>query len=744
MRARHTSATQHDAHVAADHHSAKERIRLSARGVLLLALACATFEAFALCALLELHHVLPAALAWLLPAEDARLSSASLWLLLVAVPVTGVASFAPGSIISHAVIQPAPSIAHRSKKSPTSTRSRLQDGYFQVFQLVAWLLYAAFLSGFAWSHWTAYDAAGERTTLAVLAFIAETLLVSSVLALERHAPRSPRRERLVVMANNFANMLLTVGALVLACSAELARQHRENAYALTVGADGVALVVTAVFNTYGLGGVLAPKAGWKFYQPFTGGAKFMLFQAISWTCFAVGLFLQGLYLLSVVILELELFVGATALAGSLFLVSEVLMVMSLLVFKGSSTTATNANANAKTIQQQLRDVAEDCLGAFLVGLFANVQWVPSALFVVLFAVTTRLSALQVLLYVLLTTFVEALIIISRSIAVHLYNQDSKYGKRTEVSEFRAKYLFPQVTAMLLPAVLAYTHYKASHDAALPFTILAVAFYVYVPAYAGQPQVTGARKKQHWVTQRSEVMEKVADYFDGQLFREAPLDPQQHYILGFHPHGILTSTVQWLQFSQRWRDLFPGVYGHILTASVLHQIPLARDVLQFFGGREVSRQAFVRALENNESVMLVPGGQAEMLEQRSGQKQVRVYTHHKGFIRLAIEHGVPLVPVLSFKEGETMDNVQAPMVQRWFIKRLAFPFPYFPYGRLGLPIPRRVKMAIAVGAPLVVEKHEHPTPAQVEAVHAEYFERVRGLFDKYKDAAGCHDYTLQLM
>jgi hypothetical protein len=52
---------------------------------------------------------------------------------------------------------------------------------------------------------------------------------------------------------------------------------------------------------------------------------------------------------------------------------------------------------------------------------------------------------------------------------------------------------------------------------------------------------------------------------------------------------------------------------VLTASVMHLVPLMRDLLQWMGGREVSRESFRHALKRGRSCMVVPGGQAEMLQ-----------------------------------------------------------------------------------------------------------------------------------
>lgn len=222
---------------------------------------------------------------------------------------------------------------------------------------------------------------------------------------------------------------------------------------------------------------------------------------------------------------------------------------------------------------------------------------------------------------------------------------------------------------------------------------------------------------------------------------APLDPKKQYVLGFHPHGITPISVMWLQFNAQWRKLFPNFYAHILTASVMHKLPLSRDLLQFLGSREVSRQAFTYTLQQKESVLIVPGGQAEMLEQHSGRNEVRVYTHHKGFIRLAIQHGAPLVPVLSFNEGEMLDNVEAPALQRWSVKKFAVPFPFFPYGRGLLPIPRKVHIPIVVGEPLEVPHIPNPSKEDIEKVHSKYFAALEQMFERYKDEVGCGDYKI---
>ncbi|RMX70270.1 hypothetical protein DD238_000074 [Peronospora effusa] len=779
--------------------------QMSARGVFLLTMAVTSFAAFTLFALAEFTHHHPKFLLTNVLQGDTH--AAAQWALLLAVPFTSAAAWFPISI-SHAptgVLRitsavPPPSSDSPTLSLPSSLLARFARLYrcnhmFAIYQSVGWTLYGLFVVlqlicyGSDSMRDLPFCRPGSRSVQAAATFIAEVLMISSVLTLDKRRDRNRqrRKDRFVVQLNNFNNMLLLVGATLLALASEYTRVFPNPSgmsvgYPMATGLESLALFVTALFNTYGLGGVLSTKDGWNFYQPFMGGARFVLFQMVSWTCFGAGAALQVLYLLSLVIVELELFVGAMAVAGSLFVVAEIGMMMSLLVFRkaGRSTNASIATFSEATsfngdtkhtepnailekkadktnvpaslsfrayfmgLHGRLRDFADECLGVIVVGGLANIQFLPSAFCFVFFAATTNLSSAGVVFYGMMVVCVEFIMVVSRSIATHLYLKDSHNGLLKEVNRYHVKYVLPQIITACIPAIITYRHYIYDMDAFVPVLTLTIFIYVYELTYRGNPQLTGCRERASWVTGSSFFVDTIKRYFSGTIIRMAPLDPEKQYILSFHPHGIMPMSLTWLQSTAQWRKLFPNFYAHILTASILHQLPLARDLLHFYGSREVTRQAFAYTLQQKESVLLVPGGQTEMLEQRSAKNEVRVYTRHKGFIRLAIEHGVPLVPVLSFKEGETMDNVQAPMLQRWFVKKLAFPFPHFPYGRALLPIPRKVDTPIVVGEPLEVPYIEMPTQDDIDKVHAKYFSVLQDMFDRYKDEVGCGDYKLVLI
>lgn len=67
-----------------------------------------------------------------------------------------------------------------------------------------------------------------------------------------------------------------------------------------------------------------------------------------------------------------------------------------------------------------------------------------------------------------------------------------------------------------------------------------------------------------------------------------------------------------------------------------------------------------------------------------------------------------------------------------------------WGRWGLPIPYRVPLLYAVGEPLRLLHVENPTPAQIEAAHAEFCRALSDLFDRYKFYYGWGHKTLRIV
>jgi hypothetical protein len=75
------------------------------------------------------------------------------------------------------------------------------------------------------------------------------------------------------------------------------------------------------------------------------------------------------------------------------------------------------------------------------------------------------------------------------------------------------------------------------------------------------------------------------------------------------------------------------------------VPIWRDVLGRLGGVRGTRENCAELFRRGEAVLVFPGGGREVMK-RKGERYRLVWKERVGFARLAIEHGVPIVPFAS--------------------------------------------------------------------------------------------------
>jgi hypothetical protein len=146
------------------------------------------------------------------------------------------------------------------------------------------------------------------------------------------------------------------------------------------------------------------------------------------------------------------------------------------------------------------------------------------------------------------------------------------------------------------------------------------------------------------------------------------------------------------------------------------------------------------------------GVSPLHQPRHPRSPVQLTRHHAGFVRLALEHALAsgnkrmrLVPVYSPGENAVLSNVRMPEMQRRFEKRLGFPFPYFPWGRWGLPIPRRVRLAMYVGEPVdvAVRNTRETFEGAVERISKLYYESLGRAADRaVADGGGAYAWVAE--
>uniref|UniRef100_A0A3B1JW60 Acyltransferase n=1 Tax=Astyanax mexicanus TaxID=7994 RepID=A0A3B1JW60_ASTMX len=151
-----------------------------------------------------------------------------------------------------------------------------------------------------------------------------------------------------------------------------------------------------------------------------------------------------------------------------------------------------------------------------------------------------------------------------------------------------------------------------------------------------------------------------EYFPVKLVKTAELSPSKNYILGCHPHGIM-SMGAFSCFSTEaggFSEAYPGVQSTLAILAGLFRLPIFRDYILLAGMLPVSKESLEYKLSRaglGNALVIIIGGAEESLACSPGANTV-VMKHRKGFVRLALENGADLVPVYSFGENELFPQV----------------------------------------------------------------------------------------
>ena len=122
---------------------------------------------------------------------------------------------------------------------------------------------------------------------------------------------------------------------------------------------------------------------------------------------------------------------------------------------------------------------------------------------------------------------------------------------------------------------------------------------------------------------------------------------------------------------------------------------------------------------------------------------------KGFCKLALRHGVYLVPVLVFEEHLLFDLLQPwPIwyrIQLYLQKHVLGFAPLMVWGNRAPLMPKRHPLNVFVGKPIACPRVADPTPEQVNAKHEEYCQALEKMFHECKkEVKGCEDWELELI
>jgi 1-acyl-sn-glycerol-3-phosphate acyltransferase len=130
-----------------------------------------------------------------------------------------------------------------------------------------------------------------------------------------------------------------------------------------------------------------------------------------------------------------------------------------------------------------------------------------------------------------------------------------------------------------------------------------------------------------------------------------LPKQPSLLIGVHSGGPLTMDA-WTVVMAWWRQFGKKRSLHGTAHDVLMKSPLIGQYFRRLGVISPSRESILAAFEKGDDVILWPGGEVDAY--RSWKKRdTAVLGGRKGFIRLAIRAGVPIVPVATVGGHDTL-------------------------------------------------------------------------------------------
>jgi 2-acylglycerol O-acyltransferase 2 len=146
----------------------------------------------------------------------------------------------------------------------------------------------------------------------------------------------------------------------------------------------------------------------------------------------------------------------------------------------------------------------------------------------------------------------------------------------------------------------------------------------------------------------------------------------------------------------------------------------------------------------ESIILVPGGAAEALHSHPGVLKLHIQ-NRKGFIRLALDAKVPILPCIGFGESEIFDTVYVHNGMTvweqwlWFVQQRSMRLLSFSVPIWTSVIPNKTKITVMLGAPIEFDENK-----SVDECHALYLRHLSKLYEKNKAKYGYDTVSLEFV
>ena len=123
------------------------------------------------------------------------------------------------------------------------------------------------------------------------------------------------------------------------------------------------------------------------------------------------------------------------------------------------------------------------------------------------------------------------------------------------------------------------------------------------------------------------------------------------LVGVHSGAALTMDA-WTLLYAWWREFGPDRFLHGTAHDVLMAAPVLGDYFRQMGVLPASRDAVGEALDDGYDVIVWPGGEKDSMRHWR-KRDTAVLGGRTGFVRMALEHQVPIVPVATVGGHDTV-------------------------------------------------------------------------------------------
>ena len=138
------------------------------------------------------------------------------------------------------------------------------------------------------------------------------------------------------------------------------------------------------------------------------------------------------------------------------------------------------------------------------------------------------------------------------------------------------------------------------------------------------------------------------------------------IFGIVPHGIVPISLGFAALPQIAIDTFGGFRPVVATATKF--LPVLRTFISWIRSIDANKIAVERAIMNGDRIGISPGGITEIFEGypkpgRLPDDECVLLKSRKGFVKLALKHKVPLIPVYCFGATKMFKRLQLPVLEK---------------------------------------------------------------------------------